>query len=343
MNFLSLVTNIGRFLFALFKFLLVTATVLVISAAIVGHTVRDRTVELGLLMYIPLLPLGLWAVCLDISLIGRSLPKFRFGLTLIGLGIITWGSLSMIGMADTQTNLEPSKLVSVLHWNVHWGGGRKNWKSIRNDIEQRNPDIAIISEPPGKNRFKLLLKQMNWSKVMHKNTASNTLAVCSSLPLRFERRLKIRNGKAMIAVVTVRGQSLRVLAVDGNRNMSRRHVVLSRQLLPRWRTPMLTDVAKNITAAHKRGQPIDIIAGDFNAISLSSGFDAFANAGGGYNLASKFSNGWRGTWKSYLPLYDIDHVWVHKSFSGLRAKLFTNLKSDHRGQLVQFQLPVLYR
>ncbi len=325
----------SRFLFNLLKFLLVTATVSFIIAAVVGHTVRDRTVELGLLMYIPLLPVGLWAILLDLCLKGRSLPT-RFSLTLIGLLVSIWGGLVMMGNGGSQ--IEPSKLVSVLHWNVHWGGGKGNWESIRNDIVKRHPDLAIISEPPSRKKFNLLLKQMGWSAIKHNKTSKNTLAVCSAWPSRFERAVKIRNGKAMIVTVTVQKQSLRILAVDGTRNMSKRYLVISKRLLPRWRTPMLKDIVKAISAAQKRGQPIDIVAGDFNAIGISLGFDAFAQVGGGYNLASKFANGWRGTWKSYLPLYDIDHVWVHKRFRAIRTKLFTNLKSDHREQLVEFQL-----
>jgi len=340
MQFWYPIASLGNFLFKLIKFLLVTATVFFILAALIGHTVRDRTVELGLLMYIPLLPLGLWAVCLDLGLKGRSLPNLRFSLTLIGLVLSIWGGFMMMGNGGSWPDLEPNQLVRIMHWNVHWGGGGKqNWQSIRNDIKQRQPDLAIISEPPSRHKFNKLLNQMGWVAVKHNRTPKNTLAICSGWPLRFERVVKIRNGKAMIAVVTVQeGQPLRILAVDGSRNMSRRYSVLSRHLLPRWRTPMLTDIVKAISAAYKRGKPIDIVAGDFNAISISLGFDAFSQVSGGYNLASKFASGWRGTWKAYLPLYDIDHVWVHKRFQALRTKLFTNRKSDHRGQLVEFQL-----
>ncbi len=314
------------------------ATLFFILLGVTGHIVRDRTVELGLLMYIPLLPLGLWAVFLDLVQFGYSLPRFRFGLTLIGLGVMIWGGVSMMGMGGSSLILEQERQVSVLHWNVYWGGrGKDGWKSLSHDIEQQHPDIAILSETPHEQRLNLLLNPLGWKTIMYEKTRSNPLAICSSWPLRFERYLKIRDGIGMIVVVTVRGQPLRVLAVDGYRNMSRNHTVLSKQVIPRWRTPMLRSVVKTIEANHKQGQPIDIIAGDFNALSLSMGFDAFAEVGGGYYLASKFSRDWRGTWKSYLPLYDLDHVWIHKHFQGLRTKLLTNFKSDHRGQLVQFQ------
>jgi endonuclease/exonuclease/phosphatase (EEP) superfamily protein YafD len=332
-------SNISFFLLRNLARIITIITVLFIFLGVMGHTIRDRTVELAVLMYIPLLPLGLWAVLWDLFRAGRSLPLFRFGLTVIGLCIMIWGGVSMIGMGGSQMSLEPDEQVSILHWNVYWGGrGKNGWKSIRHDIEQRHPDIAILSEPPAEDRLILLLQQMGWQMIMYEKTRKNPLAICSSWPLQLERFVRFRNGRGMIVVVTVRGKPLRVLAVDGKRNMSNRLVVLSREVLPRLRTPFLTSVVETIEANEKMGQAIDIIAGDFNALSLSRGFDAFAQVGGGYHLASKFSRDWRGTWKSYLPLYDIDHVWVHKHFQGLRTELLTNLKSDHRGQLVQFKV-----
>jgi endonuclease/exonuclease/phosphatase (EEP) superfamily protein YafD len=328
----------SRLIVRFLGYALTIATVLLILLAITGQIVRDRTVELALLMYIPLVPLGLWAILLDLVQIGRSLPRLRFGLSFIGLAILTWGTVSMMGMGGTEIQTEAKTQISILHWNVYWGGKRGNWHLIRHEIEQRKPDIAIISEPPSKNRLNQLLKTLGWATIMYKETRSNPLAVCSLWPLKFERYLKIKDADAMTVIVTVQGHPLRVLAIDAGRNMSKKLVILSRPLLPRWRMPMLTDIVKTIETHHAIGQPIDIIAGDFNAISHSLGFDRFADAGGGYFLASKFSWDWRGTWKSYLPLFDLDHVWIHKRFQGLRTELFTHPGSDHRGQMVQFQL-----
>jgi endonuclease/exonuclease/phosphatase (EEP) superfamily protein YafD len=326
----------GRLLFRFLMVLITIATVLMIGLAIIGQVVRDRTVELALLMYIPLLPLGLWAILLDILHAGRSLPRFRFSLTLMGLVLSIWGAFSMMGKGGSHA--EAGIEVSVLHWNVYWGGkGGDGWQFISDDIQRMQPDIALLSEPPLKYQFQPFLKKMGWSTIQYQGKRRNTLAVCSSWPLQWEADVPIENADAMTVLVTVRGKVLRVLAVDGRRNMSERLVIGSKRVLPRWRTPMLNEIAQTLVDYEKRGKTIDLIAGDFNAISLSLGFDAFEPAG--YHLASQFSLDWRGTWKAYLPLYDLDHVWVHKRFQGLRADLFTNLKSDHRGQLVRFVLP----
>ncbi|MDM8567330.1 hypothetical protein QUF74_16985, partial [Candidatus Halobeggiatoa sp. HSG11] len=185
------------------------------------------------------------------------------------------------------------------------------------------------------------LKQLGnkWSMVMYVEKWKNPLAVYSAWPLRLERYVTIHNAHAMIVIVTVYGQPLRILAIDGGRNMSERFAIMSKKVLPRWRTPMLKSMLKTIKNYHAKGKPIDIIAGDFNALSRSLGFEKFGYVGGGYNLAAKFSLGWRGTWKSYLPLYDLDHIWVHKRFQELKTELFTNLNTDHRGQVVHLHVP----
>lgn len=336
--------KLSQFLVRSLTYSLTIVTLLFILLALIGQIVRDRTVELGLLMYIPVLPLGLWTVALDLWQAGYSLPGFRFGLTLIGLGMMTWGEMSMTGQGAIPGHFNSDTQVSVLHWNISWGGrgGRTKWTSISHDIMQRHPDIAILTETPPK--FKLnrsLNRQMRWSMVMYEESWQNPLAVCSSWPIQLEQFVKIRDGVAMTVLVQVKNRSLRILAVDGKRNMSRRMTIMSHQLLPRWRTPLLSDIAQFIAQSDQQGKPIDIIAGDFNTISRSLGFDVFAQLGGGYYLASQYSSDWRGTWMSILPLYDIDHIWVHKRFLGLRTDIFTNLATDHRGQLVNFHLPTI--
>jgi len=60
--------------------------------------------------------------------------------------------------------------------------------------------------------------------------------------------------------------------------------------------------------------------------------------GNGYWLAGDKTWGWRATWLSYFPLFDIDHVWVNQRFHALHTQFLFNLATDHRGQLVQFYL-----
>jgi hypothetical protein len=40
-----------------------------------------------------------------------------------------------------------------------------------------------------------------------------------------------------------------------------------------------------------------------------------------------------------VPVYDIDHVWVHSEIRVLSCSLFARLACDHRGQFVRLQFP----
>jgi hypothetical protein len=158
---------------------------------------------------------------------------------------------------------------------------------------------------------------------------ADRIAVLSRWPVIEEQSVTFRNiGGGIVARVSHPDRPLRVLGVDGSSNP----LVL--------RTAFLDDIANLCRHAHVQGRRIDAICGDFNAVRRSVGFDQFADiAGGGYRLASDFSSEWRGTYRAGIPLYDIDHVWVHDSFEGLTCNLFTNFASNHRGQVVEFVIP----
>ncbi|HEC85770.1 MAG TPA: endonuclease/exonuclease/phosphatase family protein [Thioploca sp.] len=345
--------KIRRLFFQITGLLLATATLFLIVFAIFGHTVRDRTIALAFMMYIPLLPLGIGAIMLDLLLRGRSLSNFRFGLSIIGILLIVWGYFSMTGAEEFQANtaiagdsMAPNT-TSLLHWNVNWGGvgyddtlknqsEGKEWASIREDIYPRHPDIIVLNEPPQLDAWlEQLTQQMGekWSILKHYRTKRNGIAIASAWPLKLERLVKIRNGAAISVVVTVRKQPLRLLLVDGERSVRK------------LRTPLLTDIIQAAIDSDKQGQPVDMIVGDFNAVSRSVGFDTYATAAGGYQLAGKATHGWRGTWPSISPMFDfdsmfdIDHVWIHKRFQILHVEMFSHPNTDHRGQQLYFNLP----
>jgi endonuclease/exonuclease/phosphatase family metal-dependent hydrolase len=176
-----------------------------------------------------------------------------------------------------------------------------------------------------------LTRQTGWSAVRCESEPDSSywyrLVVCSHWPVRFEREAKIPHGHTMTVVVAVPGQPLRLLVVDGESNPLFSRVV------------MLQEVAATCRRGQERGEPIDILVGDFNTPSRSAGFDPFADSAGGFQLASRSAYGWRGTWPSWCPLFDIDHVWLGNAFEVVGCELFTNSASDHRGQIVHFYLP----
>jgi len=311
--------------------LLTILVILGILLGSIGQIVRDRTVDLALLMYIPLLPLGVTAVVLDLGQrgLGLGLSRLRFGLTAIGLGVVIWVSIPLLSLSTLPAITDSAEYLTLLHWNVRWGGyNQAGWEAMRTGIAARHPDIVVLSEPPVKGRLSRLATYLGptWTVYRNDSKPSPTLAILSLFPIQSQYPVDLSNGDGLLVTLTVRDQPLRLLLVDGKRN------------LHNLRTPFLADIVRTVKTYQAQGQPIAIIVGDFNAVSHSLGFDDFAYAGGGYQLAARFARGWQGTWLSILPLYDIDHVWLHRSLTAGKVELFTNLATDHRGQQVRFKL-----
>ena len=85
-------------------------------------------------------------------------------------------------------------------------------------------------------------------------------------------------------------------------------------------------------------EPVDLIVGDFNAVSRSIGFDALSR-GRRVSAGLAVDAGLEGHMASFFPVFDIDHVWVHSGWTILGCRLFTNFGTDHRGQWVRLGRP----
>jgi endonuclease/exonuclease/phosphatase family metal-dependent hydrolase len=305
------------------------ATITVLGLA--GQVIRDRSVSMAILMYLPLLPAGLTAVALDLVRSGRAFPRGRFALTLLGLVASTWAALPMIGDGAVSEARPNDEEVSLLHWNVQWGGGlfrsQKTWAAQRFEILQREPDLVILSELPPDNGVEQLVSQLgpsaDWVGIRHDPRSPYwlRLAVCSRRPIHLEQRHPLPGGVAMSVTAEVRGRPVRLLVVDGQSNPFRS------------RLPFLRAIAEVCQNSADAGHPIDAVVGDFNTLSRSIGFDTLTNQG--FTLASRSASGWRGTFPSWLPLYDIDHVWLGPALRVRSCTLFNGPASDHRGQFVR--------
>ena len=131
---------------------------------------------------------------------------------------------------------------------------------------------------------------------------------------RLEKRMPLPGGVAMSVTADVRGRTMRLLVVDGKSNPFQS------------RLPFLRAIAQICREAAGEGRPFDAVAGDFNTPSRSIGFDALTAQG--YTLASRSAAGWRGTFPSWLPIYDIDHVWLRP---GLRHAVLHALQRSGLG------------
>jgi endonuclease/exonuclease/phosphatase (EEP) superfamily protein YafD len=278
-------------------------------------------------MYIPIPPLGVLAVVLTIVPRRQALRARLPGL--VGLTAVLVSVAGMIETAPRPQALPASaRPVTVLQWNVWWGADWDAWQSTESDVVRRAPDLVVLSEAAPSEKVEHLRAQLgpDWSGVDWESPEGARyrfkLVVLSRWPLRIDARQDITDGTAMTVSVATDGGELRMLVVDG----------MSNWYLPR--TPRLHDIVRICDSARQSGRPIDVIAGDFNCVGRSIGFEAFKDAG--YALASRASGEWRGTWHAFLPVYDLDHVWVRRELPVIDCDLFGNSHSDHRGQVVKF-------
>jgi endonuclease/exonuclease/phosphatase family metal-dependent hydrolase len=306
-------------------------------AAFLGFLVRDRHAWLAPLMYLPLGPLGLASAGLDLARRGRGVERPRFILTAVGLAAIACSCAEMIGRGPATPDRD-GQSIRLLHWNVLWGGRPRTdatWASMEDAIVLRTPDVVVLSEAPPDARVDSLKRRLGpeWTSTQLEHAPGSPywykMVALSRWPVREGRPVAIRNGAALDVRIERPGRPLRLLVVDGQ----------SRPTRPR--TPMLQDVAAACRRAAEEGEPYAVLAGDFNAVDRSLGFDAIRREGGGYLAASRHSSGWRGTWPMPLPIYDIDHVWVRSDHPILSCSLFATFASDHRGQLVRLAPPRL--
>lgn len=304
---------------------------LLIGAGLFGQVARDRSVPLALLMYLPIAPLGLGALAWDLARAGRALPRLRFGLAGVGAIGFVCGAWPMIGFGPRVEGKVGGVKITVLHWNVLWGGGPgrdpTTWKAQREEILRRGADLSILSEAPPGDWLDRLVDDLGPDgrcvRVEHPPTSHYWYrpAVVSRWPIRLEGAVALPDGAGMVVAAEVRGRPLRILVVDG----------MSHPL--RSRTPFLRGVAAICREAGRIGRPFDLVVGDFNSPSRCLGFDAIAAQG--YRLAGRSTLGWRGTFPVPLPWLDIDHIWTARQHAIRSCTFFRGPYSDHRGAVVR--------
>jgi endonuclease/exonuclease/phosphatase (EEP) superfamily protein YafD len=321
-----------RIVKVLLKFAAVGLATLIV-AGLAGQITRDRSAALAVLMYLPLLPAGVAAMVLDLAQSGRALPRGRFALSILGCVASSVAAILLIGWGAADEARDNDPEVSLLHWNVQWGGGlfrsQKTWAAQRAEILSRQPDLIVLSEGPSSDWIEQLVSDLGpgaaWVGVEQYPPSRYwfKLVVCSRWPIRLEKQFSLPNGAAMSVIAEVRGRPMRLLVVDGLSNPFRS------------RLPFLQAIVEACQRAADDGHPYDVVVGDFNTPSRSIGFDALASEG--YTLASRSTRGWRGTFPSFLPVYDIDHVWLAPKTLVRSCTLFNGPSTDHRGQFVHLQ------
>jgi endonuclease/exonuclease/phosphatase family metal-dependent hydrolase len=272
---------------------------------------------------------------LDLAWKGRSFRRVRFGVAAVGLAAVAWSAYTMNGNGDVDDRRPGDRGISVLHWNVQWGGGLfrgpRTWRAQRAAMLGAKPDVIVLSEAPPGAWIEGLVADLGAgasSVEIRQDPASPHwygLAVCSRWPLRMERQLPLPGGVGMSVVAELEGRRLRMLVVDGLSSPTRS------------RRPFLASISAACREAEAAGRPFDLIVGDFNTPSRSLGFDELAALG--YRLAGRSARGWRGTFPARLPVYDIDHIWRRAGLRLALCRFFNGPYTDHRGQVVELLLP----
>lgn len=305
-----------------------------LAVAIAGLVLRDRIAILAWCTYLPVPVIAGIAVAVDSAGRGRGWRRAPFGLTIVALCVTGWWGVGMIGFRSPNAPPAGDQPLTLLHWNTRWGGGRSNaashWPAMLDHVASISSDVVVLSEAPRRELLDRVPERlgagssMQWIEHAEGERYWYRLAVASRFPVTLLRRDRIASGVTMLCEVAMPRGPLRVLVVDA-------------ESAPwRDRRPTLADLAALLDELAAADTSPHVLAGDFNAPSRSVGFDALRHAG--YSLAADVSGEWRGTWRSDLPLYDIDQVWLAPGMGLHACDVFTGPHSDHRGQVVEFSL-----
>jgi endonuclease/exonuclease/phosphatase family metal-dependent hydrolase len=302
--------------------------------AVVGQIARDRPAPAVYLFYLPALHLAVACMALDGALRGRTVRP-RWALFCVGiLAALTWLIVSHPARG-ARLRADDAVPVRLVQWNVQWGGRPHTndvWREITEQLVLQSPDAIVLSEAPRSEQRNELTKRFGggWSEVVFENAGGENywyrVAVLARWPVRLEERFDVPNGVACSVVIDVPRRPLRLLAVDGVSNPS-----ISRDAF-------LHALARVCDDTHKAGKPIDVIAGDFNALGRSRGFDAIERSAGGYAIAAAQHRWYRATYPASLPLYDIDHVLCARDVEADACHLFGAGGTNHRGECVSIRL-----
>lgn len=303
-------------------------------AAVAGHYLRDRYAPLAVLTYFPLAPVAAGAFVWDLLRRGRVFGRARFGLAIVALVFVVIGGRWMWATqpldALESANVGPIRLI---HWNVKWGGGLRSpgehWDSIADELAVQTPDVIVLSESPrqiARDGSDWTFAE-DWSTVRWYGRMRGgyywSLVVSSRWPTRELWRRYLKGGVAMRIDVEMPDGPLRLLVVDGVSDPRRD------------RLPYLNAIADLVELAEHADEPIDVVVGDFNALSRSIGFDRYAEAPLNLRLAARHGGGWRATGPAILPVIDVDHAWLAPPMRLTGVERFTRWPSDHVGYALE--------
>lgn len=280
---------------------------------LLGQIFKERFYFTGLCFYIPsVLVAGIFAV-----VAARRIRKKRKLPAVLSL-IIFLLPLGMLLFAENHWTRPESpdstgRTIRLVHWNV--ANGRLGWQRVQDEIVSLKPDIAVISEAPGRYGFDDLARRLGGFTI----SRVTNLAVIASGELTHGARLSPGAGKAYLFENRAPSWNLSLLVVD----------LPSDPLMPR------AHELQWVTAQMEALKP-DFVVGDFNALRRSS---ALCNLPAPYAHAyDRTGFGYSATWPMPLPIYAIDQCILGKRVHPVKYRIVHALRSDHCAQVLDFKL-----
>lgn len=282
-----------------------------------GQAWRDETWFSGLCFYIPSPVLAVWLVgiaCLLYRSRARSSARFVLALALAPLSAVIgfenqWSHPRGSGAAAVRASATPLKIV---HWNVKHGD--RGWDKIAEKLATLDADAYCLSEAPymtSDDRFPGY--RVVWS---------NGMAI-------------LARGELTDPDVLVNDGALNAFVCEWRHEQHEMRLMMADigATLTLHRDPQLTRLNRLIV-----DQEPDLVLGDLNAPRRSRGLSPPV---GGYRHAYETAGaGWSYTWPVPIPVYAIDQILVAKRVKPLRHAISSSSLSDHRMQILEFELPL---
>jgi len=214
--------------------------------------------------------------------------------------------------------LLPENNIRILHWNT--ARGVLGVESIVRTMQDDNPDIIMMSEPP---RVDMLSDIAYHALGMEHIFTEAGMSLASHYPITYLGNIILPAGAGWHARVETSVGPLDFAAIDivSRPNLNR---VPAMQALAQWIDNRTSSI------------PL-VIMGDFNtphdAASLKPLRARMLNA---YEQAGR---GWPYTWPVPLPLYAIDQTWIEPGIKVNDYHLSQTRFSDHKRQIVDISFP----
>lgn len=293
-----------------------------VGAALTGHLLRDRVLLLAALTYLPLTLIGLVAAGYDVVRGGRTWGDYRLAGVSFFVGL--WALTGMVGWRSAPPADGPRPSIRVVLQNAWWGGGpwrsTEAWDRTLTEVTDGQPNLLMFSEAPIIPWFGAFVQERKWSMDYVQYGSEDPywfrLVVLSPWPHRAATPVELPDGSGLLVEVDHPEGPIRIAMVDGRSSPLRDRV-------------LFLDAVSDLLRRQAEGaRTIDILAGDFNAPARSVGFDAIRRD---YWLVSETCGQWRGTWPRWLPLIDVDHIWVRRGWTAKECEIFSITYGDHRG------------